>query len=290
MDEYGFNNDSTINNLPYIIMHGDSYTEAYQLPRRRNFSSIVNRKFPDINVYNVGKAGNSLADYIHYADKINNEFEVLFDFFQVKYTDFTNDSIDTKHRAYLSIGANDNIHIVTQEPQDIYGNIPCMISEKALFIYPVFRYTYKQFKLFKKKDSIQPSTDETEHTNKDGTLSERDKLLIDWELDQLKERYQGDFAFLYITSLPNIDNSGINYEESDYEQKVKKYLWEQCNYRGIDIIDTKEAYLKLYQETNKLPNGFHKSRIGAGHINKYGHAIIADLIIDYIQQNIMIED
>ncbi len=57
-----------------------------------------------------------------------------------------------------------------------------------------------------------------------------------------------------------------------------------CEDNGIVFLDTTEAFLQLYYEEQVLPNGFCNTAIGVGHLNQYGHRIIAQLLTALIEE------
>lgn len=51
---------------------------------------------------------------------------------------------------------------------------------------------------------------------------------------------------------------------------------EFCEQYGIRFIDMTEAFERNYQENYIVPTGFSNTAVGYGHINRYGHRIIAE--------------
>lgn len=59
---------------------------------------------------------------------------------------------------------------------------------------------------------------------------------------------------------------------------------EECEHMGIDFIDTGDAFLEHYNKYHELPYGFANTTPGNGHLNEVGHKIMADVIIDYLEE------
>jgi hypothetical protein len=52
--------------------------------------------------------------------------------------------------------------------------------------------------------------------------------------------------------------------------------------QGIPVINLYQPVLKAFQE-KKPPQGFNNSILGRGHFNHYGHQLIAEEIIKFIE-------
>ena len=57
---------------------------------------------------------------------------------------------------------------------------------------------------------------------------------------------------------------------------------DHCEACGIRVVDMRERFLKEYETRHILPHGFTNTAVGAGHLNKEGHAMIADEILRLI--------
>ena len=63
-------------------------------------------------------------------------------------------------------------------------------------------------------------------------------------------------------------------------------IFEQvCSEQGILFVDMTEELLKGYEEDHVLPHGFINTYVGSGHINAYGHRMVADKLLEVIQEN-----
>lgn len=58
-----------------------------------------------------------------------------------------------------------------------------------------------------------------------------------------------------------------------------------CNKNGIIFIDETNAFEKLYTEKHILAHGFVNTSVGSGHLNKYGHQVIADSLEHIIRES-----
>lgn len=283
MDEYGFNNNSFENKaLPYIIFNGDSYTEAIQVNRSSNYVSLVNETFSEYNCFNYGKSGNSIADYIYNAELPKKQFDIAFNFIQVKQYDFTTDSQREDKNIYID---NDNDHFVIKTREINKGKLETVISKYSGTVYPFFRYSFLQL-----QNVIKPKAKNNINNTsvKKRVFGKNDKRLIDWELEQLKNKYGNNISFIYISDYPVVSKNGIVFSGDEYYYDFENYLFDKCKEWDIDIIDTSDAFADFYKNTKQLPTGFNNTRPGSGHINQYAHKIIAGLVNQYIKDNMEI--
>lgn len=78
----------------------------------------------------------------------------------------------------------------------------------------------------------------------------------------------------------NADGS-ISFAQAEYAEIFSKVAQKY----GIGFVDMTEDFEKMYYEEHHVPHGFSTGEIGAGHINKYGHAAIADRLYRYIESS-----
>ena len=59
---------------------------------------------------------------------------------------------------------------------------------------------------------------------------------------------------------------------------------EVCEENGIYFLDMSDRFQQEYEESYTLPYGFANTSVGSGHLNKYGHAMIADELYKLISE------
>ncbi len=57
-----------------------------------------------------------------------------------------------------------------------------------------------------------------------------------------------------------------------------------CEELDIVFVDMTDAFKKLYANEHRLAHGFINTAVGTGHLNKYGHHVIAEKLIEVIQR------
>lgn len=56
-----------------------------------------------------------------------------------------------------------------------------------------------------------------------------------------------------------------------------------CKDNGVYFLDMSNRYIEEYTKNYIIPNGFNNTSIGSGHMNKYGHAMMADELYKLIE-------
>jgi hypothetical protein len=79
--------------------------------------------------------------------------------------------------------------------------------------------------------------------------------------------------------LLDIDGSALAEINTTYLEAFKN----ACNDNGIYFVDMTEPFVRTYNEQHILPHGFSNTAVGAGHLNKNGHQIIASELYNLIE-------
>ena len=82
-----------------------------------------------------------------------------------------------------------------------------------------------------------------------------------------------DIVIFYLARTKLDKNGEIEISEDDGQNAIFK---KACKDIGINYLDMAEPFTESYRREHVLPYGFLNSRIGTGHLNIYGHRIIAD--------------
>jgi hypothetical protein len=103
--------------------------------------------------------------------------------------------------------------------------------------------------------------------------------LVDWTVQQLKNKYQEKLVILYI---PYIHYNNLNEETSPIETSLKAATKKY----NIKFVDPKQGFLKSYQDTHQAAFGFNNTVQGTGHTNEIGHEILAESLASFLKEKI----
>jgi lysophospholipase L1-like esterase len=290
LDEEGYNNEEKLlqKDGHLVVVLGDSFTEAFQVPREDNFCSqsiqMLNKADQSWVIYNMGISGNSIANYIAYGNSIINKFNPDYIVLVVTSDDFTTDALNTSKNCYIV--KNDSGFAIAYES----GKKKKLKEMKDSFVAfsPLTGLTYVQFSsllpklLASENKPFLPSSGYIEKSNKETDNGNKYIDLISWEFDKLHNIYGDKLVLLYLSSAPYIDSNGtVSFNESPLNTQIKNIAKEICKNRNIHYIDSRDDFNLAYTESKLFPRGFSNSKPGSGHLNYLGHKILADKLAEY---------
>ena len=86
---------------------------------------------------------------------------------------------------------------------------------------------------------------------------------------------------IFYHSKTQIDRDGNYLDPTDPDARAAFVA--ACKANNITFLDMTEPFERLYNEQHILAHGFANTAVGYGHLNKYGHAIIAEELAKEIQ-------
>lgn len=270
IDKNGFINDAVPLGNSYVLVMGASHTLGKELPRERNFTSIVNEKISDskdsLSAYNIACDGHFFPSIIHHFESaVLNYPDTNCVVIEIWDTDF---SIEELQQATTQIE-----HIDKLSAHEIFDNIGTAEKIK-LFIkeaFPLISMIKSHIQTISKEKSIVAEYS----VNKEEYRSViTDCLLL------IRSEYNGPIVFVYH---PNTEIQKDGFVRIVRSQTLDIFR-EVCRDTGIDFIDTGDAFLEHYNEYYELPYGFANTTPGSGHLNEVGHQIMANAIIDYLEE------
>lgn len=273
MDANGYNNVFDYSEEPDILLMGSSHMEAAQIAQNENVGFLLNQKISDYRTYNIGISGHTIYRCM---DNLEN---ALQGYNPNRYVVMVVDSVD------LSI--DEMKDVITQEATPIP-------SYDSGFIYymqkiPAIKVIYKQLTDWITLEGNTSNSNANSTQSKDNVMSE----------SNMKENYTNTLKEFLGNAVATCDEFGVTlilvyqppqklkstgevvYEHS--EEKLKIFA-NECATQGIAFGDMTDGFTNMYLKDNVLAHGFLNSSVGEGHLNKYGHAVIADVIVEIIRE------
>ena len=255
MDKNGYNNEIIPESIDILLM-GSSHMEAYNVAVHESTASVLNKLLPDFSVYNVGMSGHDIYRVVKNIKSAVSEF---------------------KPKKFIVI-ETDRIRLDKNMIEKvIYGELADIPSYNSGLMYFVQRYCpaiksiYKQIEDWRSSDQITVSTDKT-------VQSEIDIGLLESFFEKIKADSGSDISIIiFYHPIMLIDDEGKLILSNEDDVALFSML---CEKKGITFVDTTSDMVKLYHESHILPRGFINTGIGSGHINKFGHQVIAETIMD----------
>lgn len=265
MDANGFNNSfiSKDSNIIDILLMGSSHMEAVNVASNENVGYKLNEFLKDDYVYNIGISGHTIYNCL------NNLEQAISTYHPLKYVILETDTIE------LSISSMQDV---------INGNFAKIESYDQGILYwlqkniPAIKIIYKQvdeWKNVERKGQILPNT-----------LLESDdeyKNVLSKFLNKASLVAKDNSVKLLIFYQPHtkIDEHGNLI--SDTNNKYLSLFKQTCLENDIIFVDMTDDFSDLYNSKHILAHGFNNTAVGVGHLNKYGHIVIAKKLASIIE-------
>ncbi len=260
-DENGFNNKKSFKagDIDVLLM-GSSHMEAFNVAQNKNCAYIMGDKL-DRNVYNIGISGHSFLRCIYNIENAVREFKPK-NFIVIE---------------SLGVPEYRELTRLTDNEYERIESADGILSKLQNF--PYFRLLYLQYSNY--KESISQNSGKAAYENRkvtDDNYEEKINYIMKKTATYLESKGLGLIVFL---------NNPIDINDTG-EVIIKKHSKERlifekaCIDNNIEFIDMFDNFASYYNDSCKLPRGFSNTKIGYGHINAYGHRIIADTLSEKI--------
>lgn len=263
MDKNGFNNEDIPKRIDTLII-GSSHMEAVQMKHDENVSGRLNDLLSQ-SIYNIGVSGHTIYRCV------DNYKSAIEEFSPQKYsiTEISTVSLSVSEmQAVIDGSAN---RILSYDSGLIY----------YLQLLPAFRPVYKQLENWAK---LQNPVEGGGTTQVVGSLPEEyaDTLhsFLSLISDTAKENNITPIIFYHPSEELNSDGK-VTYNT---DQIYFDCFASTCEDIGIVFVDMTDSFKNLYATEHQLAHGFINTAIGSGHLNKYGHRVIAEKLADVIQR------
>lgn len=234
-----------------VLIMGSSHMEAGNVAPEESTASVLASKLDGKTVYNIGTSGHR---FLICADNLAKAVE--------KYAPSTAVVIETETMSF----SDDTIRQVLD---GTLADIPSYNSGIIGILQrePFLRQLYHQWQSYQAKNAGAADDSEAQ-------TGENDERL----LDELMKKIQADAAGVRVIVFyhPSVEVGADGAMTVLNEEERAEQFRRLCEENGIYFLDMSERFLREYAENYTLPYGFSNTSVGSGHLNKYGHAMIAD--------------
>lgn len=269
MDANGYNNDEAYDDIDVLIM-GGSHIEALQMNRSENVTHKLDEMLPNYHVYNVGTSGHSIENCAYYLDNACGYFSPRYVVIDLNSLELNEDNMNS-----VISGTYQGPELLSQK-----SNLASLVRNYI----PASGQLILQLQNWKNIGCFRDDTEEG-----DGSSLYHDSSYMGVMSDFL--RYIGDIAkehdtqliLLYHPANYDVSETGgekLTFDDETYEWEIFQKL---CEENDIVLVSTKDEYIRMYKEDHVVPNGFSNTRLGSGHINKYGHTAMANVLYETIK-------
>lgn len=274
-DANGFNNISTdYSQNPEILVMGTSHTEAFNVSQDENFTYILNELMAksgvEMHAYNIGVSGHRITTCLNNFKRAVEDFKPgKYVVMEVNTTDLSMDEINQ-----ISEGTVKKIHSS--------ANPILIFLQKIPFVRCVY-YQISQMELEIKFPSFKKTEVNPINTSSDiiETNEEYNSVLNSMLKKISLIAKENDIKLIVVCNSDfSVDEKG-NVIPLETSEKSELFA-EACSNNDIEFINMHDAFAENYNETYRLPHGFFNTAVGKGHLNKYGHQVIANELYELI--------
>jgi hypothetical protein len=266
MDNAGFNNayepkSETID----ILLVGSSHMLGLNVAADENVGYLLNELLPEYT-YNIGMVHHTIDICV------NNMADAVAEFKPTEYVILETGSIEMELEEMQAVLDGNTEKLNSYDP----GLLVMLMNTM-----PALKTIYSQLHEWVDMDVAEAGTEQTECEEQPGYLEDYIEALNGF-LAKANEPVLENGAKLIIFYHPNsmVDESG-NYAD-DTDAEALELFRIVCERNGIIFVDMTENFKKLYEEEHQLPHGFVNTAVGTGHLNAYGHAVIAETLAQTI--------
>ena len=255
----GYNNlfDFSPANQIDILIIGSSHMEAFQVAADESVSSLLNSMLPDDLVYNIGVSSHNFLTCVCNLEAALNKYQ------PTKYVIMETGTInfsDSNVRKAL----DGTLPEASSHTEGIIGLI-----QHNQFL----RLMGAQIQHYLKNQNI--NDDITENAPTDSSSS-NNKLLLNELLSKISLISQNNNVQLVVLYHPSIKVCPDGSMQISQDEETISNFERLCFNNNIIFLDMSNRFLQEYEKDYTLPYGFANSSVGSGHLNKHGHAMIAE--------------
>lgn len=257
MDSNGYNNLTASNESPDILLIGSSHMEAVQVSENENTGYLLNECLDSLTTYNIGISGHNIYTCIKNISSSLNEF---------------------KPQKYVVIETNSVELDVAQMRSVLEGDYPIIPSYDSGLIYylqkmvPATKTIYNCIDDWRNAGS---GASESVEVSTDYSSSEYKSTLNEFILHASEAcKSVGVKLIIFYHPMTEIDGSGNLIDSTDAE--ALNSFEETCRKNNVTFVNMHDDFFDMYEREHRLPYGFINTSVGKGHLNKYGHRVIAE--------------
>lgn len=266
------NNEGYINKSDYtkdtvidVLLMGSSHMEAVQVPMDASITGRLGVLMPEDTVYNIGISGHSLlvcAQNLSAAvQKYSPSKFVVIETMSTQF--FNEDLVKTLSCEYPELSSHT-------------GGIIGLLQQNQYL-----RRIYHQLKGF-----LGQQKDEDADSTADIAFPEdsSNPTLLSALLSQMAETAASSGARLIIAYHPSTTLNPDGSITLSTDEATDAAFAQLCEENGIYFLDMRDRFLTEYEQNHILPYGFANTSVGSGHLNKYGHEMMAEELYALMQE------
>jgi hypothetical protein len=253
-----------------ILVLGDSFTEAPQVPQSENFTSLVEAANPSIDVINAGRSGLSPIQYDILSKRFFEATLVSQVVVVLNSTDMEDIVLNNAEIIRDSSGVITEIKLNEKKFSWLRQALDIVLSNSALANYLKDRIRASlTAKRSTYRNSMHPSLKENEA---------KVRAILGFIFTKINNK-----APLSVVYIPDLEF--LPYGETRHKPKsaiFERIIEEVVDFHDIPYLSVEEYMKQSYKKYFRPPVGFKNNHILYGHLNKIGHENVKNAIMQVI--------
>ncbi len=259
----GYNNlfDYTENDVDVLVM-GSSHMEGIQVAQEEITSDRLNMLLDNKVVYNIGVAGHDFIMCCNHFETAIKKYKPSYVVIETFSCSFTDESLE---------------NVVNGTYREFVPYSKRLLAFKRN---PVIKHWVSQARAFWEK-KVEVYTEEETADQAIAICNSELLTKLMQNLSDVAREHRSQIIIVYHpATMISTDGSLKMIGNND---AVAQFA-EACEKCGIRFLDMSERFSKEYEDNYILPYGFCNTPVGSGHLNKWGHAMIADELYKIISE------
>jgi hypothetical protein len=274
-DENGYNNSGTMtsDNVDVLLM-GSSQMNAYNVLQEYStgyrLNSLLSESYLGYTLYNIGIEGH---DFYICSDNLD---DAIKEYKPNKYV------IMETRISELSIESMKSVLDNARQRTSAYDTGIIHYLQRI----PYFRLFYRQIRdigLLNITKVVQNNNTEiNDEVQSSNNVNDEYEVVLDDYIQMLENKADEAAIKLIVFYIPpvEIQNDGtVKYGDNEYAIDLFSIV---CQKHNIEFLDLSDDFSQYYNENFKLVYGFSNTEAGVGHLNKYGHELVAERLYETI--------
>lgn len=271
IDSLGYVNPDLPLEDEYYCVIGSSHSEGFHSMNGERYSDLLNEMMgydKSLKVYNIAHSGYHFDGIAKHFSGIVSEFPGMKGV--IIELEKTNYSIESLEKSLVQVEYDNN--------RDSVEAILSKLSKKervVIFIknyFPVLREIKHQIETYKTVNN------DSKEKEKDIERGEEYEQVLNEVMSLIRSEYGGEIIVIYHpkTTINSDGSLDISVLASD------KIFMDVCEKNGIKFINMASVFEREYYEKHHAMYGFWNTSLMSGHINKYCHEVMAEVLYEII--------
>lgn len=268
-----------------ILALGDSYTAAVHVQQAKNFTSLLEHYLPATDVLNTGRNGLNPLTFTPMLEEYLPTYPATDVIVFLNHSDLRD---IVRYDIDISTTNNGTITGLTRQtyPQSgLRWKIAPVMHHSALATYMLKRAETALKQPVENLRKLLPSlADNITAERQYREITTQDAVTNLPLTIYLLEELNSNAPNLRLIYIPDFNYATTPLQQTHRDQLTETYFREAAQAAGVPFYSLTQAFMRDFQETGKLPIGFQNSHLGQGHLNEYGHAIVAKAVAEILQK------